>query len=122
MPNNANVNNPAFNFDDIISDINDRNNPYLNLIFYNIPDLNYPDEDRIKGLLLDLDLNYTEEVIFIKRLGRREENRNRPILIKLNSRAGVIKALTNRKKLPPGIAVGEDRTLQQRDLYKKIKE
>lgn len=104
-----------------IKNIESRNN---NVMIYGVIDSDLTDENlllRHDGSLLTQAFQKIDNLILnnagIRRIGKYESNKNRPICLTLSSRREVFKILNNSSLLPSTIKVSTDKTrLQQRTL------
>lgn len=116
----------------IINEFIEREKRSKNIVLFNIEDKpineenknNNIDTKKVKDILKLLDIDIDIGAAKIRRLGKIEENKRRPIKITLSSKEDSLKAVRQKKKLrdlEEKVFVSLDLTPMQRDYYKKIK-
>lgn len=115
-------------FENCISEMEQRKNRSKNIIIMNVKESSKPDRNEriaeetqtIKKLLENIKLSDNNFKLF--RLGKYTQERNRPLKVCFNSSADAVEVLRNRTKINiPNLLIFGDQTVQQRDYYKFIK-
>lgn len=124
---------PTVDVDEIISEINDRNSRSKNIIIHNVEEqiidpvkkdyskANEADRITIEQVLGSCDIGIITQNIFIRRIGKFNPQKKRPILVKLNSKDDINRVFANIKKVPVPYMVTHDRTPAQIEKYKNLK-
>ena len=105
------------NIDAIAHELTERMSRSLNVVVFNVADNNdlNSDFEQVRNLLAQTGINVQN--IRVRRVGRSVNNRPRAIIVTLSSRAEVLQVIRNRRTLPNGINVSEDRTREQRAFF-----
>lgn len=114
-------------FQSMISEIGDRSVRSKNVLIWNLQDspTTTPTTDSIAVANTLFKIKNIKTVISklnVKRLGKYDQNKCRPILVRMDSHLDVSTVLINWKEIPSGINVSADLTRFQRSQYKKLKE
>ena len=72
--------------------------------------------------MFELGIDYKNKRLVLKRLGKGNNKKARPLMVTMLSRADVILAIKNKRKLTNNIIIAEDQTQIQRDKYKQLKQ
>lgn len=117
------------NIQSFFNEIEDRKTRENNIISHNVPecpssDLDIVNEHQIVSSIFEkIDIKTkVKELSHIKRIGRYDINKTRPILIKMDDRSDVTKVLINWKLIEAPFNVSPDLTILQRSSYKKLKQ
>lgn len=116
--------------DSIANEIDERNRRKRNIIVCNVEENSHSklddvireDKSRICTLLGTIDPSVTASDLKCFRLGRRNNNKPRPIKVILKHENQVIEIMKNRFKLSAPIRVYRDQTVIQRNKYMKLKD
>lgn len=106
----------------LILELKNRIEKINNIILLGLMEHNNPkiDNKKIISILRSIDIN-TNYIKFY-RIGRKSNDKNRPILIKMNNRHYVTEALKKANTLPKGLILTSDLTKAQRNNINSIKE
>lgn len=123
-------------FEEIINEINDRNNRKQNIVLFNVPEPISQNADERKehdrtttlSILRSLPTDVDLEGVQINRVGRFVPNagRHRPIKVRLNGVRDVHNLIKNARNLKSSnefkhIHISMDKTKRQNEYYKKVK-
>lgn len=111
----------------VLSELEDRRSRENNLIILNVPDSDgvNPEIDAVaveKALVKIKNLKTKFSKTNIRRLGKFNHNKCRPILVKMDNRLDVTSVLINWKLVEDGINVSADLTKYQRSVFKNLKQ
>ena len=92
-----------------------------------IEDSSFCDSDKVQDLFHVIQVNYEPVTLF--RLGRKEENKNRPLMVRLNSKEAKAAIMSNLGRLKHAvrrfserISVTHDYTPEERKMIKELVE
>lgn len=116
----------------VINEFIEREKRAKNIVLFNIEDKPITDENKknnidtnkVRDILKLLEIDIDIGAVKLRRLGKIEENKRRPIKITLSSKEDSLKAVRQKKKLrdlEEKVFISLDLTPMQRDYYKKIK-
>ncbi|KAI4482050.1 hypothetical protein M0804_009069 [Polistes exclamans] len=126
--NSNNSSNLAVEYNDIISEIEERNWRSTNIILFNVdeniastssaPPLS--DDNIVKDIIKKIDPS-VHLGSRTRRIGKRSSDRSRPIRVTLNSKKEVISILKNKSKYSGPVVIAQDRTKAQHEYLKAIR-
>lgn len=118
-------------FEDILSEMKERENKSRNIIFFNLDEASSSlspasswdasfDTDSVKEILTQIQPAVLSE-LNVTRLGRKIPNKHRPVRVTLSSRSDVLSVLRNKRNYTGPVSIREDLTLRQRNHLRDVR-